>query len=193
MWIEVARAELADIHCRMYQFTSAKKINSEDKAALYKEFISLRLNIPESEILIERKEFHKPKITLKNSNEEVFLSSSDAGDYVLLALGHRPLGVDLEIHRDEILDFDLLIESTFSLSEKIEISKVAADKKKQAFYEIWTKKEALIKAQGLKLENLKEIEVLHNTDPQIGFLDIGPMLPQKNMSAALCFLDKDIL
>ncbi len=107
---------------------------------------------------VESKEIcRNPKPFLANCPYQFNLSHS--GDYLVLAVGDVPIGVDIEkITRVR----PKVMERYFSDSEKEKVAKEGAD----AFYEIWTKKESYIKYTG---NGLKDLEKTQHYPPQIDF------------------------
>ncbi|MGF7215714.1 4'-phosphopantetheinyl transferase [Spirosoma lacussanchae] len=78
------------------------------------------------------------------------INVSHAGSWVLIGIARRPIGVDVEEIRPDFPVSDLL-PSTFSLSEQQYITSVTEPQRR--FYQLWTRKEALIKATGQGLGN----------------------------------------
>jgi 4'-phosphopantetheinyl transferase len=76
---------------------------------------------------------------------------SDAGDYVMIAVGRsRPLGVDIEAIRP-IQEADEIVSRNFSAQEQAAYQHLPASKKQLGFFTAWTSKEAYAKAVGLGL------------------------------------------
>jgi len=76
---------------------------------------------------------------------------SHSAHLVLYAFAwRRRLGIDVEYMRST-LNYDELSEYCFSPFERESLSGLAQDKKRVAFYNCWTRKEAYIKARGLGL------------------------------------------
>jgi 4'-phosphopantetheinyl transferase len=76
-----------------------------------------------------------------------------------------PIGVDLELISRKI-DYCALGEQIFSPAEKIYFESLATDNKAQAFFQIWTRKEAFIKAIGRGLSmDLKSITTTSQEAP----------------------------
>ena len=70
-------------------------------------------------------------------------SLSHSGDYVLLAVASRPVGVDIEMHRP--LPFLALATRFFAPSERTSVDS------SPAFFDLWTAKESLAKMLGVGL------------------------------------------
>jgi len=76
---------------------------------------------------------------------------------------HNTIGVDLELIR-QIDDMPQLINDYCTKEESDWINSQPDDLIKPAFFQIWSKKEALVKAIGKGLNmDLKKIDVLSNT------------------------------
>jgi len=73
------------------------------------------------------------------------LSVSHTGDWVLLAVGQTPLGVDIEFVNPRFI-IDDLIPSVLSAAEQRAL--IESTDSHLFFYECWTRKEALVKATG---------------------------------------------
>ena len=76
---------------------------------------------------------------------ELHYNVSHAGDWVLLAVAGAEVGLDVE-RLDPLFAFREILDHSFSAAEKefIERSPVPY----QAFYQLWTRKEAFVKATG---------------------------------------------
>lgn len=76
---------------------------------------------------------------------------SDSGDVALVAVSRRgPVGVDVERCRPE-RDLLTLAESFFATEERAALRALPEAERPAAFYRIWARKEAFIKAVGLGL------------------------------------------
>lgn len=89
---------------------------------------------------------HQKKPILKNSNaENLHFNVSHSGNWILIAVSTYPIGVDLE-YIDTSFTYQNLLNFSFNIEEKnyIQTSKLPH----QTFYQLWTRKEALLKATG---------------------------------------------
>jgi 4'-phosphopantetheinyl transferase len=83
---------------------------------------------------------------------------SHSGCWVVIALACEELGIDIE-KINSSFDYSILLDEYFSNAEQRFIHD--AGNPTNAFYSLWTRKEALVKALGRGLlENLKKISVL---------------------------------
>ncbi|WP_206911855.1 4'-phosphopantetheinyl transferase [Enterococcus sp. DIV0840] len=96
-----------------------------------------------SELVFSTNEKGKPFLV---SHPELFFNLSHSGDYVCCSLSSSPVGVDIE--KMETLDIES-IASYFSIHEKKYIcSKDTEQEHLDAFYSLWTLKEAFSKYIG---------------------------------------------
>lgn len=112
---------------------------------LTKKYLSKLYGIPKEKIEIKKGEHGKPYAL----NLPAHFNISHSGNYTVLAISDRPIGIDFEI----IEDFSaILAKKLFNDDELKYISEVGSMKKKalmqQCFYEIWTAKEAYLKYLG---------------------------------------------
>lgn len=99
--------------------------------------------------------FHEHK---KPTVKDIEFNISHTGDYVLIAISPKPVGIDVEYLNREF-DFKSILDITFS---KKEIDFIGNDEVNPTnFYVMWTRKEALLKASGEGVsDNLHLIECL---------------------------------
>lgn len=73
---------------------------------------------------------------------------SHSGDLVLLAFAtDRPVGVDIEFGRDRVSS-DAIAQRFFAADEVEALQALSKSQRKEAFFRIWTRKEAYLKALG---------------------------------------------
>jgi 4'-phosphopantetheinyl transferase len=73
---------------------------------------------------------------------------SHSGGWALLGIGRGvPLGVDLEVERD-VNDLEQIARTNFGRAEVEALLRLPAQQRREAFFAIWTRKEAFIKALG---------------------------------------------
>ena len=79
---------------------------------------------------------------------DLSFNMSHSHEMVLYAVTRvRAVGIDVEWPRPKVA-YEQIAERFFSLEEREALSAVATTEKKAAFYNIWTRKEAYIKARG---------------------------------------------
>lgn len=85
---------------------------------------------------------------------EVEFNLSHSGSLALLAVAPAgsPVGIDIESMHERQIDIAALLDMICHHSEKAVIASLAGDAQRRAFYALWTRKEAYIKALGLGLQ-----------------------------------------
>ncbi len=81
------------------------------------------------------------------SDLKLFFNLSHSGDQLLLGFSHSPIGVDIE-KEDPRVDTKSVGKSNFSKIEFKILMNASNEQKLSTFFEIWTKKESLIKGIG---------------------------------------------
>lgn len=96
----------------------------------------------------------------KPATKGIEFNISHTGNYVVIGISRKLIGVDVEFLNREF-DFDSILETGFSAREVEFIGKTSVDVTN--FYTLWTRKEALLKAVGEGLsDNLHEIDCLND-------------------------------
>jgi len=91
--------------------------------------------------------------------EPLRFNVSHSDRYALLAMAEgAEIGVDIERLRP-LSDMNALAERVFSAAERAALAAVAADRREEAFFAGWTRKEAYLKARGEGIGLLGAIEV----------------------------------
>lgn len=99
----------------------------------------------------------KPRVHASSlSNLEFNLSHSE--DLIICAIALQPIGIDVEFFR-EMTHRDQLIKRYFSVKEQAMLNSLSAEVQHQAFFYYWTAKEAMLKAAGLGISDLKNVEL----------------------------------
>lgn len=85
-------------------------------------------------------------------HQNIQFSLSHTGPHMLVAIGlDHELGIDLEARRD-MPDQDKLVDQFFSRQEREQYWRLPDSQRQEAFFHMWTRKEALLKATGLGLQ-----------------------------------------
>ena len=110
------------------------------------------LGIFPQDLVFEYGEHKKPMI------DGMEFNVSHSGDVVLLAISQNPVGIDVE-EINTLLDFESFTANSFTSTELDFIKNSVV--KNVSFYQIWTRKEALLKATGEGLvDEMNQIDVL---------------------------------
>ena len=107
--------------------------------------------------------FGKP--FLKESSSRVQFNMSHSKDYAayIIALDCQ-VGIDIE-WKDKSINFEEISDFVLSPGETNSFHKLTPEEKFQTFYDIWTKKEAIVKAVGEGLSYpIKTIEIMNSTN-----------------------------
>ena len=88
----------------------------------------------------------KPFLKAEGKNRIQF-NVSHSGNNILLGFSRSPIGVDVE-KMDNQVDTDRISRNFFSAEEWKLIESASGENKKDTFFEIWTKKEAVLKGIG---------------------------------------------
>ncbi len=128
------------------------------------------------EVRFEEGEKGKPFVPQRDSRPEdqLHFNLSDSKDLAVYAFTRgAELGVDVEILR-EMPDAQSIAEHFFSIEEQDRLRQVPEERKSQAFFNCWTRKEAYIKAIGEGLsEPLDRFSVTLLPDEPTRFVHLG--------------------
>lgn len=95
------------------------------------------------------------------SSGGLHVNVSHSGNVVAFALAERPVGLDVEAISEAVPWEAMTI--AFSPHERARLSRIAGDERRRIFYEIWTRKEALLKADGRGLhDDLPSLETIRS-------------------------------
>jgi 4'-phosphopantetheinyl transferase len=142
-----------------------------------RKFLSYYLQVDFDKVAISYSKSGKPYLNEK-INSNLKFNYSHSGDYIIYAFtADNEIGVDIEEIKD-ISEIDELSRTHFSDEElSIYFELENPDEKKQLFYKIWTRKEALLKAEGSGITiDLKSLTVLKTIEKnanqiKVKFLD----------------------
>jgi 4'-phosphopantetheinyl transferase len=117
--------------------------------AALRRFLGQALSCPAQEIRFRTGRFGKPALANPPARgEQLFFNLSHSASTVLVGLATTDLGVDVEDIRDN-LDPDSLAEQVFSPREQQALAARPPGRPRiEAFFALWTRKEALLKALG---------------------------------------------
>jgi 4'-phosphopantetheinyl transferase len=110
----------------------------------------------------------KPRVKTKNA--DLHFNVTHSADRIIIAISSKPIGVDIE-HVDEDFGFDQILDVTFSNQELDYIQN--SNNKSEAFYLLWTRKEAFLKATGKgiddDLQNIPALTGVHELVSEISY------------------------
>jgi phosphopantetheine--protein transferase-like protein len=123
---------------------------------LLRYFIGRYLDIHPSTVSLEYNRFGKP--LLAGHYKSLFFNLSHSADISMLAFDNkRSIGIDVEKIDPEI-DFQS-ISKTFFTAKEYEYINPGEEGDLRRFYQLWTRKEALLKALGIGISQNLDIEV----------------------------------
>jgi len=138
-------------------FTVDKRVSLYSELLL-KKIAALYLAIHPNKVIVATYAYGKPYI---KGHADFYFSISHTRSLIVLAVGVSLLGIDVECCTN-LLHVPSVV-SHFSQEEQIYIENYS-EKKKEVILEIWTKKEAYLKALGLGLlRKLNSFNVLNDT------------------------------
>lgn len=127
--------------------------------ALLKFVLSMYIEMDVKQIKFDYNTNKKPYLSL---HPELFFNISHSNDFGLIAVSNRPIGIDIEYMED---NNDLIHSLNHIYNEKEIVFIENAFNKKQAFYSLWTRKEAFVKAIGTGIDEdfskIPSIDGLH--------------------------------
>ncbi len=104
--------------------------------------------------------YGKPDLVQTTANPVVF-NLAHSGSVLVMAFGRGdPIGVDVEQLRPHA-QMERVIRRRFGPHEQHHCQQVLWSKKLRTFLKIWTAKEACLKAQGLGIRHLAQVEWIH--------------------------------
>lgn len=117
--------------------------------AILKIFLGTYLSIHPETINFTYGLYKKPVLKL-GDQIPVHFNLSHSGNYVLIAFADKPIGVDIE-YIDTNLDINEIIKVAFSDDEIVFMTKQTT--RIELFFQLWTRKEALLKAASKGIDN----------------------------------------
>ena len=110
-----------------------------------------------STIVFQKGSFEKPYIKNENQLQIPYFNWSHAHNLLVVAISTLEVGIDVEQIRD--FDFESVAAATFTNAEQKFLS--TSEKNPEDFFMLWTRKEAVVKATGIGLnDELKQFQVL---------------------------------
>ncbi len=129
------------------------------RAAL-REILCHRAGCVNDQLTFQESEYRKPFAVVDGRKLRISFNVTHSGQHGLLAVAPTGrLGIDIE-ERMNNRHIDLLSETVFGPNERAEIGTVEGQRKIAMFFNLWTVKEALVKALGVGMSlDTSEFEV----------------------------------
>ena len=135
------------VRWRRFAFPGPKRRFALCRAAL-RQIICDRLGCPNDQLTFGEAEHGKPFAVVAGQRVSISFNVTHSGRHGLLAIGGSGrLGIDIE-ERRSYRHIDLVSESVFGPNERCELKSVHNERKVEMFFNLWTVKEALVKALG---------------------------------------------
>jgi len=134
-------------------WVAGRHLDARDDHAIERDILAYVLDVPVGAIRIERMcrvcgaaGHGKPKLADPSGT---FFSTSHSGELIGVAVAQRgPIGFDLERVTASSLDF---VIGELAKEEQEALYGLPDDRRNEAFFRLWTRKEAVLKATGLGL------------------------------------------
>jgi len=112
--------------------------------AAYRQILARHINIPTNKIQISISKYGKPFV----NNGACHYNTSHSKSLAILALSEvMPLGIDIEYINPDIINLDL-IKQVMTSAEQNTFQKTPSHMQANYFFNVWTAKEAFVKAIG---------------------------------------------
>lgn len=135
------------------------------RRGILKQIISKYLEIDPKNLLFEYNPFGKPFLVTNSLKNNIKFNMSHSKNMALYCISsQKDVGIDIEFTQKKV-EFHLIIERFFSHNEKAFIQNITTNKRKEAFFKIWTRKEAILKALGKGISfPLEKVDVSFNKE-----------------------------
>jgi 4'-phosphopantetheinyl transferase len=157
---------------------------------LLRSLLSNPLGLPPDCIKFRYNQYGKPYVTGTGTN--IFFNMSHSSDISVIGVDPvSEIGVDVE-KINENVDYKPIINHFFTCNE---ISYIQEQKGKSVrrFYELWTRKEAFLKALGIGITENLSVDVSGNADVKLGNPSDRRNNPEKFQLKTVSFKDKYIV
>jgi 4'-phosphopantetheinyl transferase len=166
------------------------------RAAL-RRLLAERTSVPPDALRLEQDADGRPRVTAMPDLPQARAAAwpdfnvSHSGQHALIALAaRRKVGVDIEVIRDD-RNWQALARAVFGPRDRARLAALPAGRRADAFYAVWTAKEALLKTLGVGIgEGMTWFSVLGDgaREPCVAVSD-----PRQRNGAALVQLDAEWL
>lgn len=136
--------------------------------------ISMYCRVSVDKISFDYGQYGKPTAIIPGQSYSLHFNISHSQDLLTLAFSRSPVGVDVEFVKPDF-DIDSIANTVMSKNELEEFYSISIEKRVHAFYQLWTRKEALVKLLGIGMsQNLKSLEAGFSDDQSIRLSTLGP-------------------
>ena len=165
-----------------YHFEKDKNHFINTRAAL-RQILSRYLDIAPNQIEFSANQYGKPELNIENLDASLEFNFSSSRKVALCAVTRkRRIGIDIEFINDESASAEIA-ERFFSPDEISALKDISEPLQAEAFFSVWTRKEAFIKAVGKGLSYpLQNFSVSIRPDEITPSLTINDSLENNNYS-----------
>lgn len=136
------------IRTNRFRFETDRRTHIVSRGLL-KRLLGVYLNIDPPLVRIAYNAFGKPSLTRGIRNRQLHFNLAHSGEFVLFGFTqHQELGVDLELLRASDGYMRSIANRFFAADERAMLNSVRKPELSRAFFRIWTRKEAYVKAIG---------------------------------------------
>lgn len=160
------------VRAQRYRFAKDKDAFIAGRGIL-RDVLARYLKIVPHQIHLEYGPWGKPEVTTLVGGARLDFNLSHSGDLVLIAVAlNRKIGIDIEwMPRKPVTE--RIAERFFSPSEALFLRTLSGEARQDAFFRLWTAKEAFVKAQGIGLaRSFSEFTVSLISEKEIDITDI---------------------
>lgn len=133
--------------------------------------LSKHTGIPPRQLEFTKNEFGKPALANLDCAANIHFNLSHSGSYIVIGLSKQPIGVDVELVKNDF-NFRGLLQHYFSQTEAHSI--IRSPSPVNGFFRSWTCKEALGKGLGSGIsENMQQLPCLNGTHQSTGSIMVN--------------------
>jgi 4'-phosphopantetheinyl transferase len=112
--------------------------------------LSRYVAIPPTRLRFVTNAFGKPRLQADGGSSPIHFNLAHSAELALLAVAHNPIGIDVE-HTNRHIGWETLAQEVFSINELADRLTGSGPQSCLTLFDLWTRKEAYIKARGLGL------------------------------------------
>ena len=151
------------------------------RRGLLREILALQARVPPDSLVFFTGPFGKPALVPRSGRRTLHFSLAHSDDIAVFAMSREAaLGIDVERVR-ELSDLSRVAALVFSSRESLQWRRLPESQRLQAFFDVWTRKEAFLKGTGQGLQKPpREIEVPLcgcQPDQELPVFDAGRQVP----------------
>lgn len=115
-----------------------------------RKILAYYFSLPPEQFTFSYSSHGKPSISYPNNHDAIQFNISHSGEFALYGFSRQyEVGIDIEMMSDR--PTDELAVRFFAPAESAALMQLNQNRRKESFYDIWTQKEAFVKALGLGL------------------------------------------